>query len=282
MAAQRTGARLRFLDIDDEGRLDLAALDELLGERTRLVSLAHVSNALGTVNPVREIARARPRAWARSWSWTAPSPPRTSPWTCGELGCDFFAFSGHKMCGPTGIGGLWGRRELLEAMPPFLGGGDMIEVVELERSTYAPLPHKFEAGTPNIAGAIGLARGRGLPRRGGTERIQAHEPRAHWPTRWSACREVPDLRRLRPARPRRSAPAWSPSPWPTCTRTTSPPSWTPTGVAIRAGHHCAQPLMRRLGGARHRPRLLLPLQHPRRRGPAGGGACATPCTLFGY
>ncbi len=243
LIAARTGARLRFLDVDDEGRLDLSALDEVLGERTRLVSLGHVSNALGTVNPVREIARRAHAVGALMAVDGAQSAPHL-PVDVRELECDFFAFSGHKMCGPTGIGGLWGRRELLEAMPPFLGGGDMIEVVELESSTFAPLPHRFEAGTPHIAGAIGLGAAAGYLAEVGMDRVREHG-RALLEYALERMRSVPDLRVLGPRRVEERSGVVS------FTLADVHPHDLATildaaGVAIRAGHHCAQPLMRRL------------------------------------
>src|SRR5690606_12502649 len=230
-------------DVDEEGRLDLSALDDLLTERTRVVSLAHVSNALGTVNPVREIARRAHAVGAVMVVDGAQSAPHL-PVDVRELECDFFAFSGHKMCGPTGIGGLWGRRELLEAMPPFLGGGDMIELVELEGSTYAPLPHRFEAGTPDIAGVIGLGAAVDFLSEIGMDRVQEHGT-ALLGYALERLREVPDLRLLGPRSPgERSGIA-------SFTLADVHPHDLATildsaGVAIRAGHHCAQPLMRRL------------------------------------
>jgi cysteine desulfurase / selenocysteine lyase len=148
------------------------------------------------------------------------------PVDVSALGCDFYAFSGHKMCGPTGMGGLWGRRALLEAMPPFHGGGDMIEWVELERSTYAPLPNKFEAGTPNIAGAVGMRAAVEYLEAIGRDAILAHE-RALLSVRRRAPGRDPGSGRCWARATFRSAPAWSPSRWPTSTRTTWPPSWTP-------------------------------------------------------
>jgi cysteine desulfurase/selenocysteine lyase len=155
LLTQRTGARLRWLGITDEGRLDLSNLDELLTERTKVVSLVHVSNILGTLNPVAEIARRAHEVGALVVVDASQSVPQL-PVDVTALGADFVAFTGHKMCGPTGIGVLWGRRELLDALPPFLGGGEMIETVKMEGSTFAPPPHKFEAGTPPIAQAVGL------------------------------------------------------------------------------------------------------------------------------
>jgi cysteine desulfurase / selenocysteine lyase len=242
--AQRVGARLRFLDIDEEGCLDLGGLDDgLLSERTRLVSLVHVSNALGTVNPVREIAARAKAVGAVVVVDGAQSAPHL-PVRVHELGCDFYAFSGHKMCGPTGIGGLWGRRELLEAMPPFLGGGDMIDTVELERSTWAGLPHKFEAGTPHIAGVVGLAAAVRFLTEVGRENILAHE-RDLLAYALARLAEIPDLRLLGPRDPEKRSGVVSFTladvhPHDLATITDA------RGVAIRAGHHCAQPLMRRM------------------------------------
>jgi cysteine desulfurase/selenocysteine lyase len=155
LLAQRTGARLRFLDIDEQGRLDLSSLDDLLTKRTKLVSLAHISNALGTINPIEEIARRAHAVGAVMVVDGAQSAPHLRV-DVGALGCDFFACSGHKLYGPTGVGVLYGRAELLERMPPWQGGGGMIASVTLERSTWAAPPERFEAGTPPIAEAIAL------------------------------------------------------------------------------------------------------------------------------
>jgi cysteine desulfurase / selenocysteine lyase len=244
IVAQRTGARLRFLQLDDQGRLDLSALDALLTERTKLVSLAHVSNALGTVNPIREIA-ARAKAVGAlmvvDGAQSAPHMPVDVP----SLGADFYAFSGHKMCGPTGIGGLWGRREVLEAMPPFHGGGDMIEWVELESSTYAPIPARFEAGTPNVAGAVGLGAAAEYLAGIGRDAILAHERQL---IGYAVQRlgEIPDLTILGPRDIEERSGVVS------FTLADIHPHDLATildseGVAIRAGHHCTQPLMKCLG-----------------------------------
>ncbi len=156
LVARRTGARLRYIEMDDQGRLVLDDLSRLLTNRTRLVAVSHISNALGTVNPVRDIAERARAAGALVLVDGAQAVPHRRV-DVQALGCDFYAFSGHKMCGPTGVGGLWARRELLESMPPYHGGGEMIRTVGREESTWAEVPHKFEAGTPNIAGAIGIA-----------------------------------------------------------------------------------------------------------------------------
>ncbi|HYW13333.1 MAG TPA: cysteine desulfurase [Longimicrobium sp.] len=244
LLAQRTGARLRFLELDDQGRLDLSGLDFLLTERTKLVSISHVSNALGTVNPVREIARRAKEAGALMVVDGAQSAPHM-PVDVPSLGADFYAFSGHKMCGPTGIGGLWGRREVLEAMPPFHGGGDMIDFVELESSTYAAIPTKFEAGTPNVAGAVGLGAAADYLAGIGRDAILAHERHliAYAVERLG---DIPDLAILGPRSLEERSGVIS------FTLADIHPHDLATildseGVAIRAGHHCCQPLMKCLG-----------------------------------
>lgn len=246
LIARRTGATLRFVEMDDQQRLDLDSLDAVLGPQTRLVAINHVSNALGTVNPVREIAERAHRVGARLLVDAAQSVPHLTV-RVENLGCDFLAFSGHKMCGPTGIGGLWAKRELLERMPPVQGGGDMIDTVELERSTFAGIPHRFEAGTPHIAGVVGLAAAVEYLREIGPEQIAAHESEllAYADAR---IREIPGIHIYGPTDPAQRAGVVS------FTLGDVHPHDLATildseGVAIRAGHHCAQPLMRRLGVA---------------------------------
>jgi cysteine desulfurase/selenocysteine lyase len=156
MLAARTGATVRWLGLTDEGRLDLSDLDEVVNERTRVVSFVHQSNILGTVNPVSQIVRRAREVGALVGLDCSQSVPHRAV-DVQELGADFIAFTGHKMLGPTGIGVLWARRALLDELPPFLGGGEMIETVTKAGSTWAEPPHKFEAGTPNIAEAVGLA-----------------------------------------------------------------------------------------------------------------------------
>ncbi len=156
MVAARVGAEVLPIPVTDEAEIDLDALDDLLDERVRMIAINHVSNALGTINPVAEIAA---RARAAGARLLVDGAQAVGHWNVDvqALGCDFYCFSGHKMFGPTGIGALWGREELLDTMPPFLGGGEMIETVSFEGTTFNTLPFKFEAGTPHIAGAIGLA-----------------------------------------------------------------------------------------------------------------------------
>ena len=243
LLAQRTGAKLRSLDIDEEGRLRLDQLDDLLTERTRLVGVTHVSNALGTVNPIAEIVEAAHGVGARVLVDGAQAAPHL-PLDIPGLGCDFYAFSGHKMCGPTGIGVLWGRRELLEAMAPYQGGGEMIEVVELERSTYKPAPQKFEAGTPNIADAVGLAAAMDFLVEIGLERIHEHEREL---IRYALDRtqDIPGFRPFGPTHGDRagvlSFELGEVHPHDLAQVLND------RGIAVRAGHHCNQPLMRRLG-----------------------------------
>ncbi|HLU24390.1 MAG TPA: cysteine desulfurase [Longimicrobiales bacterium] len=244
LLAQRTGARLRFLDIDDQGRLRLDMLDDLLTERTRLVALGHVSNALGTIHPVREVVERAKRVGARVLVDGAQGAPHLKV-DVQALGCDFYTISGHKMCGPMGIGVLWAKRELLEEMPPYHGGGEMIHVVELERSTWAEVPHKFEAGTPNVAGAVGMAAAVEFLESIGHDALWAHEQALvrHGLERLGA---VPGLRLFGPRNPEERTAVFSfvlegVHPHDIATILDA------EGIAVRAGHHCAQPLMKRLG-----------------------------------
>jgi cysteine desulfurase/selenocysteine lyase len=244
LVAARTGASLRFIDIDEQGRLDPKSLDEVLSHRTRIVAVAHVSNALGTINPIAEIGARAHEVGAVLVVDGAQSAPHL-PVSVEELECDFYAFSGQKMCGPTGTGALWGKREHLERMPPWMGGGDMIDRVELEQSTWAPLPAKFEAGTPNIAGAVGLGAAVDFLSSVGRQRILEHEQDlvGYALERLSA---IPEIRIFGPTDPAERSGVIS------FTLGDVHPHDLATildaqGIAIRAGHHCAQPLMRRLG-----------------------------------
>src|SRR5687768_12116881 len=237
------GARLRICGLTTDGRIDLEELASLLGARTRVVAFPHVSNALGTINPVREIASlVRSRSGALVVCDGAQGAPHLRV-SFDELGVDFYAFSGHKMCGPMGIGALLGRRAVLEAMPPYQMGGDMIEVVGDETTTWNVLPHKFEAGTPNVADAVGLAAAvRYLDGIGMTE-VARHE-RALVTLADQRLRAVEGVLIHGPAFAHRSGVV-------SFTVEGIHPHDLATvlderGVCIRAGHHCAQPLMRRL------------------------------------
>jgi cysteine desulfurase/selenocysteine lyase len=176
LACQRTGATLRWFDVTDEGRLDIegAVRDGLINSRTKVVSITWVSNVLGTVNPVALVAGMAHAVGAVMVVDGSQGVPQL-PTSVSDLGCDMLAFTGHKICGPTGIGVLWGSYDLLESLPPFLGGGEMIEVVRMTGSTYAPPPYRFEAGTPPIAQAVGLHAAIRYVSALGMDRIAAHE-----------------------------------------------------------------------------------------------------------
>jgi cysteine desulfurase/selenocysteine lyase len=244
LLCERTGATLRWFRVTPEGRLDTSDIDGLITERTKLVALAHQSNVLGTINPVRAIADRAHAAGALVLVDAAQSVPHM-PVDVAGLGADFLGFTGHKMCGPTGIGVLWGRRELLEEMPPFLGGGEMIETVWMERSTFAPPPHKFEAGTMPIAQAAGLAAAVGYLGEVGLPALREYEhglvARA-----LEALREIDGLRILGPAEPVDRGAAIS-----FTVEGVHPHDMSQVldsrGIAVRAGHHCAWPLHRAMG-----------------------------------
>lgn len=245
LLAARSGARLRYVGLTEDGHLDLDQLAGLLGSRTRVVSLPHVSNALGTINPVREIgAIVRNRTDAVYILDGAQGAPHL-PVDVQAMGCDFYAFSGHKMCGPTGMGALWGRSALLEEMPPYQGGGEMIEKVSRQSSTWAEVPHKFEAGTPNIAGAVGMAAAAEYLEAIGLDAIHEHEM-ALTRTAMSLLAEVDGLRILGPARPEERAGVI-----PFVIDGTSAQDLATIldaqGIAVRAGHHCAQLVVDRYG-----------------------------------
>lgn len=238
MLAQRTGAKLEFLPIDGEGRLALDNLDAQL-EGVRLVAITQQSNVLGTINPVAEIARRAHAVGALVLVDGAQSVPHM-PVDVQALDIDFLAFSGHKMCGPTGIGVLWGRRTILEQMPPFLGGGSMIKVVGLHESTYADVPARFEAGTPAIAEAIALGEAVDFLQEVGMDRIYAHE-RELLGYALERLREVEGLRVYGPTTTEMRGGAVS------FTLDGAHPHDVAAvldseGIAVRAGHHCAQPL----------------------------------------
>lgn len=246
LVCERTGAVLRWFDVTDEGRLDLEAAerDGLINERTRVVSVAHVSNVLGTRNPVADIAAKAHAVGAVMVVDASQSAPHQSI-DVTELGADLVAFTGHKMCGPTGIGVLWGRGELLESLPPFLGGGEMIEVVEMTHSTYADPPYRFEAGTPPITQAAGLAAAIRYLQGIGMDAIAAHE---HEVTEYMLAKltSIDGLVLLGPAEAVERGSACSFN-----LQGIHPHDVMQVldsrGIAIRGGHHCARPLHRRLG-----------------------------------
>lgn len=238
---EEKGIVLKAAPIGDDGALMLDRLAAMIGPRTRLVAVSHMSNVLGTVLPVAEITRLAKAAGAMVLVDGAQAVTHR-PVDVQAIGCDFYVFSGHKLYGPTGIGVLWGREDVLDAMPPYQGGGDMIESVTLEKTTFAPLPAKFEAGTPAIAQAVGLAAAIDYLDGLGMARIAAHEADllAHAGQR---LREVPGLRFIGTAPGKASVLSFA--------MDSAHPHDIATvldrrGIAIRAGHHCAQPLMLRL------------------------------------
>ena len=244
LIAERTGAKLRFLPINARHELDLARLGEFLTPEVKLFTFNHISNSLGTINPIVELCAAARKVGAVTLVDAAQSAGHL-PIDVQAIGCDFLALSGHKMCGPTGIGALYGRKELLNAMPPWQGGGDMIESVRYEKSTWKPAPYRFEAGTPNIADAIGLGAAIDYLEAIGREAIFEHDAKL---TQYALEKmsRIPGLKVL------------------------GPPAGTPRGavisfvlgeahahdvvtmaddhgLALRGGHHCTQPLMHKLG-----------------------------------
>jgi cysteine desulfurase/selenocysteine lyase len=244
LVTQRTGATLRWFRVDDEGRLDLSELDQLVNERTKVVSLVHVSNALGTLNPVGLVARRAHEVGALMVVDASQSVPQL-PVDVSTLGADLVAFTGHKMCGPTGIGVLWGRYELLAQLPPFLGGGEMIETVDLAGSTYAPPPHRFEAGTPPIAQAVGLGAAVDYLSALGMANVAAHE-QAITAYALERLAELDGVRVIGPSTPVDRGGAIS-----LVVDGVHPHDVSQVldslGIAVRAGHHCARPVCQRFG-----------------------------------
>jgi len=246
MLREYSGVEVEYLGVDDEGRLRLEDLDRLLGPRTKVVTVTHVSNVLGTVNPVREIADRAHAAGALVVLDAAQSAPHR-PLDVGKLGVDFLAFSGHKTLGPMGIGALWGRTELLDSMPPCMGGGEMIRDVHLDRISYRESPARFEAGTPNVGGAIALAAALDYLEGVGWDDLRAYETRMQkvalslaeerfgkamtvFGPKDPAQREAVFSFSLQGVHPHDVASLLD-----------------ERGICVRAGHHCAQPLMERLG-----------------------------------
>lgn len=244
LVTERTGATLRWLPLTDDGRLDLSDLDELINERTAVVSFVHQSNILGTVNPVARIAAAAQAVGALVVLDASQSVPHM-PVDVATLGVDLMAFTGHKMFGPTGIGCLWGRRDVLEMMPPFLGGGDMIADVTMARSTYAELPYKFEAGTPPIAEAIGLGAAARYLSALGMDLVAAHE---HELTGY-ALNRLADLDFVTVIGPTTTQDRGGAISF--AVDAIHPHDvgqiLDAEGVAVRVGHHCAKPVCRRYG-----------------------------------
>ncbi len=242
MLCEEKGARLAVAPIDDDGSVDVAALERLLTPRTRIVSIAHVSNALGTILPVKAIvalAHARGIPVLVDGAQAVPHLPVD----VRDLGCDFYAFSSHKIYGPTGVGVLYGRSDLLEAMPPYQGGGDMIRSVTFEKTTYNALPHKFEAGTPNIAGGIGFGAALDYVTGIGLDRIEAHE-RDLLAYATARLQDIEGLRIVGTAREKAGVLSF-------VLEGVHPHDIGTVldreGIAIRTGHHCAQPVMDRFG-----------------------------------
>ncbi len=244
MLCQQTGAKLKVVPVTDEGELDFEAYLGLLGAKTRVVAIVHLSNSLGTINPVKEIVKAAREHGAVTLLDGAQAVPHI-PVDVQDLGCDFYAFSGHKVFGPTGIGVLYGRMELLDSMQPYQGGGDMIRTVSFEHTTYNDLPHKFEAGTPNIVGAIGLATALDYVSNLGIDAIAAHEDDVvAYATEKVA--EIPGIRLIGTAPERSGIISFLMEGVHSHDIGTVLDS---QGVAIRAGHHCTMPLMKRFGVA---------------------------------
>ena len=242
LLAERTGFRLRFVPVHDNGTLALEQLSSLLTREVKLFAFTHVSNSLGTINPVAHLCE-KARAIGALTLVDAAQSVGHAPINVRELGCDFLAFSGHKMCGPTGIGALYARAEVLDAIPPWHGGGEMIVSVTLERSAFKKAPHRFEAGTPNIAGAIGLEAAIDYIEQIGRPAIFEHDTElAHYAM--ERLEELPGMRVLGPREERGALVGF-------VMKAAHPHDLTTFadryGLALRGGHHCNQPLMRRFG-----------------------------------
>jgi cysteine desulfurase/selenocysteine lyase len=242
LLCEQTGAVLRAAPISDTGELDVEGYEQLLGDRTRLVAVVHVSNALGTINPIKRlVALAHERGIPVLVDGAQAAPHLRVDMQ--DLDCDFFVFSGHKVYGPTGVGVLYGREALLEQMPPYQGGGDMIATVTLQRSTWAPLPAKFEAGTPAIAGVIGLGSALEYVDKLGLDKIAAWEDELLGYATESVS-QIEGVRLIGTARKKAGVLGF-------VMEGVHPHDigtiLDDEGIAIRAGHHCAQPVMERLG-----------------------------------
>ncbi|MFC6152531.1 cysteine desulfurase [Nocardioides yefusunii] len=244
MLAERTGATLRWVGLTDDGQLDLSNIDEILNERTKVFAFTWVSNMLGTVNPVAQLAAKARAVGAVSVVDASQAAPQLTV-DVQAVGADIVVFTGHKVVGPTGIGVLWGRTEVLDALPPFLGGGEMIATVTMAKSTYAPIPHKFEAGTPPIVEAVGLGAAVDYLRAVGLDAIHAHE-QAITAYALEGLSSIPGLKVLGPldAALRGGAISFEMA-------GVHPHDIAQVldtrGIAVRAGHHCAKPAHARFG-----------------------------------
>lgn len=240
MIAEKTGAVIKVIPVDDNGDLIMEAYKSLLGSRTKMVAVIHVSNALGTVNPVKEITELAHEHGAAVLVDGAQAVPH-QPVDVQEIGCDFYAFSSHKMCGPTGFGILYGKKELLDAMPPYRGGGDMIDKVSFEETTYNVAPFRFEAGTPPIAGGVGTAAAVDYLMNIGMDQIAAHEQELveYGVNKLS---NIDGLRFI--GTPRRRASVLS-FVFDEIHASDLGTILDKRGIAVRTGHHCAQPILRR-------------------------------------
>ncbi len=243
LLAQRTGARLAYVPVTgDEGLLDLSKLESLLTPRVKIFSMVHISNSLGTVNPVADLC-ARARKLGITTLVDAAQSAGHMPVDVQQIGCDFLAFSGHKICGPTGIGVLWGRQELLDAMPPYQGGGEMILSVEYQKTEFKKAPHRFEAGTPDISGPIGLHAAMNFLDAIGRENIWKHDQELanH------AYAELAALKNIRMFGPKTGRAGLVSFLLKDVHAHDVVTLADQAGVALRGGHHCTQPLMHRLG-----------------------------------
>ena len=242
LLAKRTGAKLDFIPVaGDDGTLDLSKLDEQL-DRAKLLSFTHISNTLGSINPASDLCQRAREAEVVTVVDAAQSAGH-APVDVQTIGCDFLAFSGHKICGPTGIGVLYGRSELLEAMPPYQGGGEMISKVEFHDSTFNVPPHKFEAGTPNVAGAAGLRAAIDFVDTIGREAIFEHDQRLAK----RACKQLEEINGIRLFGPSDTRSAVVSFVLPDAHALDLATMADQKGVALRAGHHCNQPLLAKLG-----------------------------------
>jgi len=240
----QSGATIKALPITDDGHIDMSQLESVITERTKIVCVAAMGNVLGTINPIREIANAAHAMGAVVLADGAQRTPHLAT-NVFELGCDFYAFTGHKMCGPTGSGGLWARAEILEAMPPFLGGGEMIREVWLDHATYNEIPHKFEAGTQPFAQSVGLGAAVDYLTELGMDDVRQHEIEITG----YALKRLSEIEGLVIHGPKNAEERggvisfWLDDVHPHDLATIVDTE----GVCVRAGHHCAQVLMKRLG-----------------------------------